>query len=77
MRKIEFIEDGYEIVAVINNTANIPDSGIIEVEAYYKDFEYYRILVLAIADTEEKAVELATRELLTNHPFEQVMKDDY
>lgn len=75
MRKIEFIEDGYEIVVVILNHVNSSDSGIIEIEAYYKDFEYYRILVLAIAETEEKAVELATRELLTNHPFEQVMKD--
>lgn len=77
MRKIEFIEDGYEIVAVILNHANISESDFIEVETYYKDFEYYRILVLAIADTEEKAVELATRELLTNHPFEQIMKNDY
>ena len=77
MRKIEFIEDGYEIVVVILNHVNTSEneSSIIEVEAYYKDFEYYRILVLAIAETEEKAVELATRELLTNHPFEQVMKD--
>lgn len=45
----------------------------VEAEAYYNDFGNYRILVLG--DTVEKVVELATYELLTNHPFEKVIID--
>ena len=70
MKKIEFIEDGYEIVVTIPNKA---DSPIIEADAYYKDFENYRILILA--DSEEKAVKIALKELLTNHPFEQIIRN--
>ena len=73
MKKIEFIEDGYEIVVTIpEQDAEVP-SPIIEADAYYKDFDEYRILIFA--DSEEKAVEMATKELLTNHPFEQVIHD--
>lgn len=70
MKKIELIEDGYEIVVAIPHKA---DSPIIEADAYYKDFDDYRILILA--DSEEKAVKIAMRELLTNHPFEQVIRE--
>ena len=70
MKVIEVFENGYEIVVTIPNTA---DSPIIEADAYYKDFDDYRILILA--DYEEKAVEFATKELLTNHPFEQIIHD--
>ena len=73
MKKIEFIEDGYEIVVTIPEQDTEIDSPIIEADAYYKDFDDYRILVLA--DSEEKAVEMATKELLTNHPFEQIIRD--
>lgn len=70
MKKIEFIQDGYEIVVAIPNEDS---TGIIEADAYYKDFDDYRILILA--DSEETAIKMATKELLTNHPFEQVIKD--
>ncbi len=73
MKKIEFIEDGYEIVVTIPESDAEIDSPIIEADAYYKDFDDYRILVLA--DSEEKAVNLAMKELLTNHPFEQIIRD--
>lgn len=69
MKKIELIENGYEIVVTIPHKA---DSSIIEADAYYKDFDDYRILILA--DSEEKAVNMAMRELLTNHPFELVIR---
>lgn len=70
MKKIEVVKNGYEIVVTI---PTIADSPIIEADAYYKDFENYRILILA--DCEKKAVEFATKELLTNHPFEQIIHD--
>ncbi|WP_274308852.1 hypothetical protein [Solibacillus daqui] len=70
MKKIEFIENGYEIVVTIPNET---DSPIIEADAYYKDFDKYRILILA--DSEEQAVEMATKELLAHHPLEQVIRD--
>lgn len=70
MKKFEFIENGYEIVVTFPIDI---DSRIIEADAYYKDFANYRILILA--DSEEQAVEMATKELLTNHPFEQVICD--
>ena len=73
MRKIELMEDGYEIVITIPDKDTTSDSSIIEADAYYKDFDEYRILILA--DSEEKAVEIAKRELLTNHPFEQVVRE--
>lgn len=71
MKKIEFIEAGYEIVVTIPESNAAVDSPIIEADAYYKDFDEYRILILA--DSEEKAVKMATKELLTNHPFEQII----
>ncbi|MGN7478850.1 hypothetical protein ACTHOQ_13435 [Solibacillus silvestris] len=73
MKKIQFIKDGYEIVVAIPESGRHEDSEFIEADAYYKDFDEYRILVLA--NSEEKAVEMATKELLTNHPFEQIAKD--
>ena len=73
MKKFEFIKDGYEIV--INILVNIQNENTkyVEADAYYKDFGKYRILVLA--DSVDKAVELATHELLTNHPFEKIIID--
>ena len=73
MKKIVFIKDGYEIVVNILKNIQSETTKYVEADAYYKDFGKYRILVLA--DTVEKAVELATHELLTNHPFEKVIID--
>lgn len=73
MKKIEFVEDGYEIVVTIHETDALSTSPIVEADTYYKDFDHYRILVLA--DSEERAIKMAAKELLTNHPFEQVVKD--
>ncbi|MEK4228058.1 hypothetical protein [Solibacillus sp. FSL H8-0538] len=71
METIEVEKDGYEIVVTI--LENVNDDGIVEADAYYKDFELYRILVFA--DTTEKVVKLATQELLTNHPFEKIIRE--
>lgn len=67
MRSIEFQQDGYEIVVEI-----LSDDGIFEADVYYKDFETYKIYVLA--NTEKQLIELGTKELLTKHPFETVIK---
>lgn len=67
MRSIEFQQDGYEIVVEI-----LSDDGIYEADVYYKDFETYKIYVLA--NTEKQLIELGARELLTKHPFEAVIK---
>lgn len=72
MKKIEIMKDGYEIVVAIPQSETPTDWPFIEADAYYKDFDAYRVLILA--DSEEKAVAMATMELLTNHPFEQVVK---
>ncbi|MEG0384262.1 MAG: hypothetical protein RR642_05855 [Solibacillus sp.] len=71
MKRIQFIEDGFEIVVDIPIIYSKFEFYVVEGEAYYKDFELYRILV--IASSEQKVVELATKELLTNHPFEKVV----
>ena len=69
MRKIEFQQDGYEIVVNILNA----NSGelMLEADAYYKDFENYKIYILAT--TEENLLQMATHELLSNHPFEKII----
>ena len=67
VRSIEFQLDGYEIVVEILN-----DEGIYEADVYYKDFETYKIYVLA--NTERQLIEIGTNELLTKHPFETVIK---
>lgn len=72
MDTIEVIKNGYEIV--IKVTKNITNNGMIEADAYYKDFDFYKILV--IADSTDKAVKLATQELLMNHPFEKVIREN-
>ena len=46
---------------------------LVKADAYYKDFELYRILV--IANSVQKAVKFATEELLQNHPFEKVIEE--
>ena len=71
MRKIEFQQNGYEIVVDILNA----DSGelMLEADAYYKDFENYKIYLLAL--TEEGLLQLATSELLSNHPFEKIIQN--
>lgn len=71
MQVIEVMKDGYEIV--INILEKETESGFIEADAYYKHFDLYRILVMA--DTVEKVVSLATRELLINHPFEKIIQE--
>ena len=73
MKKIQFVKDGYEIVVNIRRNIQSETTKYVEADAYYKDFDNYRILVLA--DTVENAVELATQELLTNHPFEKIIID--
>lgn len=73
MKKIQFVKDGYEIVVNIRRNIQSDTTKYVEADAYYNDFGNYRILVLA--DTVEKAVELATYELLTNHPFEKIIID--
>lgn len=73
MKKIQFVKDGYEIVIDIIRNIQSEKTKYVEAEAYYKDFGKYRILVLA--NTVESAVELATHELLTNHPFEKIIID--
>ena len=67
MRSIEFQQDGYEIVVEI-----LSDDGIYEADVFYKDFETYKIYVLA--HTEKQLIELGVKELLTNHPFEAIIK---
>lgn len=67
MRSIEFQRDGYEIVVEI-----LQDEEIYEADVYYKDFELYKIYVLA--STEQQLIELGTKELLTKHPFEKVIQ---
>lgn len=69
MKTFEVIEEGYEIVITII----AEEDGSLAADAYYKDFDLYRILV--IANSTEKIVQLATQELLTNHPFEKVILD--
>lgn len=71
MRKIEFEKEGYEIVVEILNPNG--DDTILEADAYYKDFELYKIFVLA--NTEENLVKLASLELLSRHPFEKVIQN--
>lgn len=73
MKKIQFVKDGYEIVINIRKNIQSETTQYVEADAYYNDFGNYRILVLG--DTVEKVVELATHELLTNHPFEKVIID--
>lgn len=73
MKKIQFVKDGYEIVVNIRRNIQNETTKYVEADAYYNDFGNYRILVLG--DTVEKVVELATHELLTNHPFEKVIID--
>lgn len=73
MKKIQFVKDGYEIVVNILRNIQSENTKYVEADAYYKDFGNYRILVLG--DTVEKVVELATHELLTNHPFEKIIID--
>ena len=67
MRSIEFQQDGYQIVVEI-----LSDDGIYEADVFYKDFETYKIYVLA--RTEKQLIELGTKELLTKHPFEEIIK---
>lgn len=73
MKKIQFVKDGYEIVVNIRRNIQSEMTKYVEADAYYKDFDKYRILVLA--NTVESAVETATYELLTNHPFEKIVID--
>jgi len=73
MNKIQFVKDGYEIVVKIRRNIQSEKTKYVEAEAYYNDFGNYRILVLG--DTVETVVEVATYELLTNHPFEKVIID--
>ena len=69
MKKIEFERDGYEIVVEIFNGDY--NEMILEAHAYYKDFELYKIFLLA--NTEQSLIDLATSELLLRHPFEKVI----
>ena len=73
MRKIELMKDGYEIVVAFFEHGIDNQSGFIEAAAYYKDFDKYRILILA--DSKKKVLEIATKELLSNHPFEKVIQN--
>lgn len=61
MKKIQFVKDGYEIVVNIRRNIQSEMTKYVEADAYYKDFDKYRILVLA--NTVESAVETATYEL--------------
>lgn len=67
VRSVEFQLDGYEIIVEI-----LSDDGIFEADVYYKDFDTYKIYVLA--NTEKQLFELGTKELLTMHPFESIIK---
>ncbi|MEK4630208.1 hypothetical protein MKZ17_18585 [Solibacillus sp. FSL R7-0682] len=73
LKKIELMKDGYEIVVAFLEHESESQSAIIEADAYYKDFGEYRILILA--DSKEKVIDIATKELPSNHPFEQVVRE--
>ena len=71
MKTIEFEQDGYEIVIDILNADK--EEPVLEADVYYKDFDDYKIYILAA--NEQKLVQVATSELLQNHPFEKIIQN--